>query len=130
MKKIKIGEFVDAMEKNGYRQEFNRLFAYLRPDGIVSGSNGDGYRPIIRACALGQGFLNLSIDDVEEHPEDEADAWNRWSFFTSRVIEMNDLDHLPIQTIVDKVRTEFADILDMELSFTERSYVIAKGAKV
>lgn len=103
-----LGQFIDAMEKNGLPQEFEA--------GLVGRDQDD---LIVSACAIGQGFYNLGIYFNGSYNEENRESNRIWGNFYERVAHLNDIYKMPLQHIVDLVRLEFADKLNTEFTTTD-----------
>lgn len=108
-KTITIREFIDAIEKNGYEQIFGDLFD---PTEVNPRADQIDTSKITKACALGQGMLNLNVRYVYL---DESASSTIFRDFLKSVSRRNDLDHLEPAVIAAQVREEFKELLDTSL---------------
>jgi hypothetical protein len=103
-----LGEFVDAMEKNGLPQGIGHTFNYY--DNVREGD----------ACAIGQGYWNLmgQPDSVDIYHEDEF--WNQvhrqLPGFPSYITGLNDYEKYTIPEICHRVRDVYSDRLDQVIT--------------
>lgn len=112
-KNLTLGDFINAMEKNGFHQAYGELFRYNSKDNSIKS-----------ACALGQGFLNLNVQepkwvDSEDYTTYESPhtRYLLWKKFTNDVIKMNDKEKRKIKTIVKEMRIRYADQLNTVIDF-------------
>lgn len=105
--KITLGDFFDAMEKNGWRKATG---AY-----VVRSKNGD---KVLRACAYGQAGLNLDIDPTDlAHRTKLAvmEATKGSKHIYSEITHLNDFTSTSVPNIARKLREEYKDLLEIEL---------------
>lgn len=101
--RLKVSEFLDNIEKNGWTQTFGSIFN----EDAISDSKVDKDK-VTEACAFGQGMLNSDIyifDDSSNICRNLYKDISRW----------NDWDKLDIQTIVNLARQKYKDVLDAEI---------------
>jgi len=140
MKTFTLGEFIDAIEKDGLEQAFGNLFR--TEDNLEINISGRkqvwtpeyrGFKIVKRkvmigaACALGQGFINTNIYPIggyEERNKGKSDLWNE---FESAVVEANDNDKLPLPEIAAKMRVQFEEHLNV--TFKAKSFDYASSIK-
>lgn len=117
---ITYADLFNAIEKNGYEQDFNYYV------------NNDPFTRVIKsACALGQGFLNLKAQYPDFIPHDAENFFenlnrhdDRWNFnvadsLVQWVIDRNDKDHWSIKMICEMGRVKFEDLLNIPIPFSE-----------
>jgi hypothetical protein len=118
MYEFTLGEFIDNIEKNGLPQGYHRTFTGY---GNIPVENGE-------ACALGQGYWNtIGRPDFIDFSH-ENDFWNEFNSitghmhsidgrsFTSRVIQLNDDQRLPLPEIAEILRIDFVEHLNTPIS--------------
>lgn len=102
-KEFTLGEFFDAMEKNGYPKLQNGSYVYLNPDETV-----------YAACAFGQAGLNLGIGEEigRLHSAVLNAGQDAGVSALGQLIHDNDKTDMTIQEIAQKYRNLCKDILD------------------
>lgn len=117
-KTITLGEFIDAMELNGYPQARGNWVTLTK-----------GGTKVIRACALGQGIINLGLD--RQSFEDQfrqikfAEGFYAQSF-TAYVMMLNDVRKYSIKTIVRMAREQFKHELNTRLTVKTKRWIKEK----
>lgn len=131
MKKITVGQFLDAIEKDGYTQAFTTLVGGIEANNVTRSFKGS-------ACAVGQGLLNIWNDEFndENHPNFSSVALpfytqNEYRFvervicpvgdpvysqvfdyFVGYITHLNDAHALPLVEIVKYARHDLKLDLD------------------
>lgn len=105
---VTVGQFLDNMEKNGYKQAFGSLVMYSDHTIVLK------KRKVIAACALGQALLNTPEWADEGPLEAIRHVPNSLYDYITR---LNDVRELPIKEIVDMARVRFAAILDSPMLY-------------
>jgi len=110
---ITIGQFIDAIEKNGFPQGFGGLFQKKIFDEVEDYEYMDDVDPeeFVYACAYGQGLINLGVIQ-------NVLVLNRNSFeglFYVAVWELNDQNRFTPQEIAQRLRNRYSDVLDRVL---------------
>ena len=112
--KFTLGQFIDAIEKNGLPQTQGATFR---------GSRYNISPEKTSACALGQGVWNI-LGRPEVLPlTAEEDFWTQFNFedranFTSFVVWENDEELKPLPEIARLARIQFEDKLDQEIEIS------------
>lgn len=114
---ITRGDFIDAVEKNGWPQRTDSFF-YKNTE--LGEKKWYGYRDlniseISGACAVGQGMLNLGVTETRFEGLSPDN-----SRFLQKLVYMNDIDELTIPEIVKKARRVFKDTLNSPLRVNGR----------
>lgn len=124
MKTVSIGEFIDAIEKNGLRQTFGSYFRTDDNEYFNSVHNLEG--TINAACAIGQACINLDVVPynfvggslMSGNPPENR----RFSELLNRVVALNDGEHETLDIIASKLRQEFREDLNLKINFEEFDY--------
>jgi hypothetical protein len=106
--KIKIGTFIDAIEKNGlpqttgalWRNEFNTVLSPFEFD--LKKKN------IKSACALGMAFYNLNVNFPDEEELEHVRL-------EEIIMEWNDEAKMSFQQIAQEYRELYPEKLDQEI---------------
>lgn len=93
MRTITLYDLVQAMKKNGYEQSYGKLIEF---EGETFTS------PIKSACAIGQGMANLRIRNIR------VDGGITRSF-VEKVMRWNDVDHLTLKEIFEKIDSKWSE---------------------
>lgn len=113
---ITYGQLFDAIEKNGYEQAIRVLCDF---DTLE-----DGVERVTKACAMGQGLLNLGIKphNVDSYVGEIVDGDNfrtpegrRFNAVYQHIFGLNDDNKFKPRTIARNARKLFANILDESL---------------
>lgn len=104
-KEITLGQLIDSMEKNGFKQAYGTLMAPKHAGEEITRKKDVG-----AACALGQGMLNLNIKTLVY----------KGSIFNFRklvdyVANLNDNEKLTPAEIARNIREVYKDNLDLPL---------------
>lgn len=111
--KMKVSDFLDAMEKNGLKQAFNYFFR--AGNGAVLdmyiGPNSPKWPKIKAACALGQAAYNLNMS-----PGELVDRLLGAGIDRAYIYKLNDKYHLSVPEIARKLRESYSpELLDTEI---------------
>ena len=113
MRTITVGQFIDAIEKNGLPQHFGDFF--FRGDNYSDNPNPK----VTQACAVGQAYINLGIYNENGYMingfrwGDGTDASRDFgSSVESYAINLNDEHHLDFAAIAERLRGYYAGNLD------------------
>lgn len=119
--KITLGQFIDSIEKNGYKQITGQMFGQgiVPKDSSVWAVETEIDIEKYGACALGQGYFNLfhnynkynSIWEELYEISSSIDGKGQHSF-PSFIAYENDTLELPISEIVKDARDIFSESLD------------------
>lgn len=104
---LTVGEIIDAIEKNGYKQLFGKWQS--RKDGQIFGG-----------CAMGQGAANLGIG--YRAVNNALDRIQKDGMrLAERIITLNDREQMPVPEIARKVREEYRSVLNTKTSLIRRT---------
>lgn len=130
-KSFTLGEFVDNIEKNGLPQSHGTLFTAEYGNGLTLGY-GEGSRllpvagesKIIAACAFGQGLINQGVIPFENDSSMAVNFGHNSLLkeIYEEVWDMNDNALMNYKEIVEKLRTQYEDYLDVEFELPEFDY--------
>jgi len=117
--KTTIGEFVDAIEKNGLPQFIGALFARdLDPGHDMHIDEIKQYK-IGAACAVGQGYINIGATDLKAK---EIDAY-KWDTVQTTIVRLNDQQRMSISGIVREIRKLYPHFMDTPLRGKKFDYM-------
>lgn len=119
-KEVTVGEFIDALERNGFRQARGVWIAFNKDDSVQ------------RACAMGQAAINLGID--YEGLGLRLDIPTRDNLFagglSSLIMRLNDSKGLSCKAIAEEVRIKYAKKLNKKFTARVREYKIREKKSV
>lgn len=117
MKAITLGDFIDNIEKNGYRQVKHQYIKGNPTSWFERTFKGAG------ACALGQGLINTFGKKVIQdfsHQRNILDYLKiNYPYLVGHTIAANDVYRMPIFKIVNDLRYEYKDRLN-EIIWSEQ----------
>lgn len=118
LKKVKVSEVFDAIEKNGLPKIRKTFFKYEREGlGVSDHWIKDGN--VIAACALGQAAINLSVDadSLYNTLNDIDNEKYTTPYIGDRITELNDsfVEELSLPEIAQYMRDHYAAFLDEEI---------------
>lgn len=130
LKEFTLGEFIDAVERDGLKQAIGTYFA--NDKGPLSNNPRSA---IGAACAVGQGAINLGVSpDDWEYPDENHDrnyyGWDATKVQDVRayIYDLNDSEKMPIPEIAQRVRETYPNHLDIKIKAPVKNYKIAEGA--
>lgn len=116
-RKITLQEFLDMMEKNGYKKGRGGYIFYKHENGLTGASsqlptNIYGMNPpmITRACAIGQAALNMNIPPITLEAALRDFAVNGQNI-ADEIIHLNDKTGASVPEIAQKMKAKYADRL-------------------
>jgi len=118
-KEVTVGEFIDAIEQNGFRQARGEWIRY----------SDSGY--VNYACAMGQACINLEVSyqdvrgrgfssGVFSDIRSDTHEWN----LTGYIMDLNDVKRLSCKEIAKRVREKFSHSLHKKVSFSTHKYPV------
>lgn len=121
-KRFTLRDFIDAIRKNGLKQNKGHLFAYSLETVPFAVTNYGKFIPsdgvITGACAFGQGLINLGID----RPDGIGISSSLMGSFYDRVWRLNDYEDRTPEEIANMLEEEFGVYLDREFLAEEFDY--------
>lgn len=120
LKTFTLGEFADAIEKNGLPQTHFNFFR----DEVGRALALDSPAPIAQACAVGMAAINLGVNVNNLRANLYVETGDLLPLGICRIIESwNDGDGLTFKQIADKFRSRYPTILDKEFAVLTQEYV-------
>lgn len=119
-KTFTVGDFIDAMERNGYPQARDGNWIVMTKDETK----------VRRACAMGQGLLNMGLDQMDfQHVFREVtyrEGYYIRQNFTSFVMYLNDTEKLSIKKIAERAREKFKSVLNEKVTVKTHQWIKEK----